>query len=82
MELYAATNKYRTLGGEYGAEFECFGLGVRFYFHAENQRDADKKIIKWNRYHGFLDKVGYGWHIAVRADKAPNSSWIHDEYVS
>jgi len=67
IETYAAVGKDR--------------LGIRFYFHAESQSDADDKVVKWNRYHGFRNSPGYGWHIAIKGD-APDASWIHDEYIS
>ena len=57
------------------------GLGIRFYFHAISQMDADEKMLGWNRYHGRRDTPGWDWHIAIKGD-APNSSWIHNEYVS
>ena len=67
-KLYAATDKYD-------------GMGVKFYFHADSQKDADSKIAGWNRYHGHCDSPGWGWHEAVEAESAPNESWIHNEYI-
>ena len=69
-KVYAATDKYN-------------GLGIRFYFNAENQKDADSKIFGWNRYHGGSDSPGWGWHEAVKvsAEDVPNESWMHNEYI-
>ena len=70
MTVYAATDKYD-------------GMGVRFYFNAKNQRDANSKMFGWNRYHGFADCAGHGWHEAVEASATdvPNESWMHNEWV-
>ena len=68
QKLYAATDKYD-------------GLGIKFYFHAKDQKDADSKITGWNRYHSFSDSPGWGWHEAVEVDEPPNESWIHNEYI-
>jgi len=66
-KTYAATSKYD-------------GLGIRFYFHASDQADADDKIWSWNRYHGFSDSPGWGWHVAMEVSEAP-AECIHDEYI-
>ena len=59
-------------------------VGDKFYFNAENQKEADSKAWKWNRYHGFADCPGYGFCIAVEVDPAnvPNEGWIHNEWVN
>jgi hypothetical protein len=71
MKTYAATDKYD-------------GMGVRFYFNADSQKEADSKIWGWNRYHSAADCPGFGYHeaIEVNADEVPNESWIHNEWVS
>jgi hypothetical protein len=70
-KIFAATDKYD-------------GMGTCFYFHAANQEEADSKMHKWNRYHGFCDSPGWGWHEAIEArpEDAPSESWIHNEWVS
>lgn len=70
MKIFAATDKFD-------------GLGTRFYFHAENQKAADSKMFRWNRYHGSSDSPGWGWHeaVEVKAEDVPNESWVHDEWV-
>ena len=57
---------------------------INFYFNAEDQKDADTKAWKWNRYHGFADCPGYGFCIAleVSPEDVPNSGWMHNEWVN
>ena len=71
MKTFAATDKFD-------------GLGVCFYFNAENQQDADSKMFGWNRYHGFTNSPGWGWHkaVEVNAEDVPNKSWLHNEWVA
>lgn len=66
-KTYAATDKYD-------------GMGIKFCFNASDQADADSKIWSWNRYHGFSDGAGYGWHVAVEVNEAPEG-WMHNEYI-
>ena len=70
QKLYASTDKYDD-------------MGVNFYFHAKNQKDANSKMIGWNRYQGFCDSPGWGWHIAVEVKNPEeiNPRNIHDNYV-
>lgn len=65
----------------YAARNRSAGAGIKFYFHAANQEDADRKISSWNTRHGFSNNAGGGWHIAVEVEYAPED-WIYDEYVS
>ena len=67
MRIYAAKPKYPP-------------SDTRFYFHAQDQEDADDKIFGWNRYHSFSDAPGWGWHIAEEVPEAP-ADWMHDEWM-
>ena len=66
-KVYAATDKYD-------------GMGIKFYFNASDQDDADDKIWSWNRYHSFRDSPGWGFHVAVEVSEAPEG-WVHNEYI-
>ena len=67
--IYAATDKYD-------------GLGIRFYFHAQSQAEANDKIFRWNRYHSLTDSPGWGWHEAIEVASVPDLSCLHNEWVT
>ena len=68
QKLYAAMDKYD-------------GMGVSFYFNAKDQSEANSKMIRWNRYHGFCDSPGWGWNEAVEVDEMPDGWETHNEYI-
>ena len=61
-------------------KYEGLRFGVRFYFHATDQADAERKATAWNRYHGYCDSPGWGWHIPVPATDTAEAT-VRDEWI-